>query len=66
MAQPSTDDEAIARRYVRGIRNKAKRDYAERYLAWLLNGEEGPEPDSTGLSYMGAQAVRLTLAQALA
>ena len=46
--------------YIRSLRNPAKRDYAARYLAWLER-QDGPEPERGQISYMAAQAVRLTL-----
>ena len=54
-----------AKAYVRGIRNPAKRAYAQSYLLWLC--QEGKDfrtgkprtcPSGAGLSYMAAQAVR--------
>jgi hypothetical protein len=49
------------RRYIDRIRNKSKRDYAERYYQQVIrNGL--PDPDRGGVSYMGAQAVRLHIA----
>ena len=41
--------------YIRRIRNSAKRDYAR---AYLLHLQGGPQPETAGLSYMAAQAVR--------
>lgn len=49
------------RRYIRAIRNDAKRRYAEAYAAWLDSGRRGPEPDRGSLSYMGAQSVWMAL-----
>jgi len=49
--------------YVAKIRNPLKREYAQKYLAYC----ESPDPNAkapkvpNGLSYMGAQAVRLTI-----
>jgi hypothetical protein len=51
--------------YLRSIRNVAKRDYARAYADHLAFPEIIPEPsdpDRAALSYMAAQAVRLTLA----
>tara|TARA_Y100000034_G_C6796613_1_gene357073 strand:+ start:359 stop:649 length:291 start_codon:yes stop_codon:yes gene_type:complete len=48
-------------RYIKRIRNKRKRVYAEHYAGFLLTGETQPEPIEDGLSYLGAQAVRLQL-----
>ena len=61
-------------RYVRSIRNVSKRGYAEHYRAYLIavsclkGGADRPdliEPDwqNANLSYMGAQAVRMRLAE---
>lgn len=51
---------APALRYVRRIRNAAKREYADAYLRALAFHE--PEPARPeGLSVMGAQAVRMNL-----
>jgi hypothetical protein len=47
-------------RYVRSIRNTGKRAYAEQYLAWR-RGQRRTAPETGGLSYMAAQAVRLTI-----
>ena len=44
---------------IRSIRNSKKRDYADRYLQWCLDGQRGPEPAPRGLGAMAAQAVRL-------
>jgi hypothetical protein len=55
-----------ARAYVRCLRNEKKHDYALRYLAWRMFPHLHNEPDSpTGLSYMAAQAVRMTLTELL-
>ena len=53
-------DHEAAREYVRRIRNKAKKAYAE---AWLDHvWKRAPEPDRPPeLSFMAAQAVRLTI-----
>ena len=50
-----------AERYIKGIRNEAKRAYAVAYLKWIRSGEQGDSPEYVGLSYMAAQAVRLNL-----
>jgi hypothetical protein len=50
-----------ANKYANLIRNKAKREYAQAYIAWLRNGAEGLEPEHSKLSYMAAQAVRMTV-----
>ena len=48
-----------ARKYVNRIRNKEKRLYAEKYLAFLV--DNNGSPDSGTLSVMAAQAVRMNL-----
>ena len=50
--------------YIRAIRNPIKRAYAEKYAAWNeTGGAAETEPlVPVGLSYMAAQAVRMTLA----
>jgi len=55
-----------AKKYIRSIRNESKRDYAERYYRWILDGgldrdENGPEWNRNTLSYMAAQSVRMNL-----
>ena len=58
----AADKLAAANRYMNLIRNKAKRDYGFAYIAWLKNGAVGHSPERPpGLSYMGAQAVRIQL-----
>jgi len=47
--------------YIRGLRNPAKRKYAEDYLLFLKGKGQTMDPTGTGLSYMAAQAVRLRL-----
>lgn len=54
-----------AYRYLNLIRNKPKRGYGFAYLAWLRNDCVGYEPEHKGLSFMGAQAVRLQLNEIL-
>lgn len=52
--------------YVRSIRNKAKRAYAERYRRYLESDAQGlavHEPEHPGLSVMASQAVRMNLIQ---
>lgn len=51
-----------AEKYIRAIRNQAKRTYAEAYRNFLLanQADENP-PEYTGLSGMAAQCVRLRL-----
>lgn len=50
-----------AYKYANLIRNKAKRTYANAYIAYWLNGGEGLEPDRGKLGYMAAQAVRIEI-----
>ena len=52
-------------RYARSCRNHEKRQYAIGYAAHLLTGREEPQTESFDLSYMGAQAVRLSLGDIL-
>jgi len=47
--------------YIRKIRNAEKKAYATEYAVWLLKGSRGSEPRSGVLSFMGAQAVRMSL-----
>lgn len=51
--------------YVGRIRHLKKRAYAEQYVAWKLGNGAEPEFAASGLSYMGAQAVRLAVAEML-
>lgn len=55
-----------ADKYIASIRNPDKKAYAELYWAWLSSGKKGIEPSRGSLSFMAAQAVRLTLYDALA
>ena len=51
-------------KYGNRIRNKAKRDYFWRYLAYLKyldNGGQGLPPDRGNISCMAAQAVRMNI-----
>ena len=50
-----------AYRYGNLLRCKPKRDYVFAYIAWLNNGAMGIEPERGRLSYMAAQAVRMTI-----
>lgn len=47
------------------IRHAGKREYCARILRWWGSGNVGPEPEwhDLGLSYMGAQSVRIALSQ---
>ncbi len=56
----STEDRAHA--YIRAIRNKTKRAYADRYWRYL-KGTYPWEPDRGTLSYMAAQAVQMQLSK---
>lgn len=47
--------------YITAIRNPRKRVYAQDYAMYLLHGGQ-IEPERGELSYMAAQAVRMTLA----
>jgi len=47
--------------YIKKIKNKDKKDYAQKYLKWKMSGEKGDSPDRGKLSVMGAQAVRMQL-----
>lgn len=49
--------EALA--YIAKLRNPSKRDYARRFYMYLLGGKE--PTDTTGLSIMARQAVRMNL-----
>jgi len=46
-------------KYINSMRNSAKKTYADYYLSYKLNG--GEEPERMGLSYMGAQCVRMNI-----
>ncbi len=49
-------------KYIRAIKNKNKKAYAEKYAGWLAHGsKENEEPEHGELSAMGAQAVRMEL-----
>ena len=48
-------------KYIKRIRNAAKREYATKYLTWLNSGRLGPEPNRGELGGMAAQAVMLDL-----
>ena len=52
---------AKANRYANLIRNSQKRAYANRYIAWIVEGCVGLEPERGRLSYMAAQSVRLDI-----
>jgi hypothetical protein len=55
------DDVFAAQRYVRGIRNPVKREYAYQVLRYVAGIADKPNRPF-GLSVMAAQAVRLQLA----
>lgn len=48
------------RAFIGSLRKPAKITYAREYLAFI-RGSRAEEPEYPGLSYMGAQAIRLTL-----
>ena len=52
-----------ASRYIESIRNASKKQYARDYYQWIRSGRTGDSPERPvdKLSYMGAQAVRMTL-----
>lgn len=54
---------AAADRYIRGIRNRAKREYAVAYRLHMTGPDVFPEPGRGTLGVMGAQAVRMSLAE---
>lgn len=56
----------VLARYVRATRNPKKRAYAAQYVAWKLGEAIEPDSAASGLSYMGAQSVRLSVARILA
>jgi len=51
------------RNIIASYRNPLKQSYAAHYYHYLRNGGDEPERPE-GLSYMAAQAVRLTLSEA--
>lgn len=55
------EQDIAVRRYIASIRSLAKKNYAARYADWIVCGSSGEEPPRDGLSYMGAQAVRVQL-----
>lgn len=56
-------NEETVETYIRKIKNKNKKQYAEALLKWCKNNQKGEKPDGKDfkLSGMGAQAVRLRL-----
>lgn len=62
---------AEIRRYIDSIRNKAKREYAEAYYLHVIRNGQDPGAfeaklaaiSPADLSYMGAQSVRLKVAE---
>ena len=54
-----------ATRYVRRIRNKAKRAYASHVYSAMVHDAELPDSTPFHLSAMAAQAVRMNLAELL-
>ena len=63
----TSEKKQAAQQYIRAIRNKFKREYAEKYFAWCENNFEGdaPEMPLKNLSMMGHQAVRMQLTELL-
>jgi hypothetical protein len=51
------------RKYIAHIRNAEKKDYAQRYAIWLMRNDQSETvaPQPFHLSYMAAQAVRMSL-----
>jgi len=56
-------NKADALRYINAIKNPDKKLYAQLYYKFLLG--DTYKPDSSGLSYMAAQGVRLRLSKTL-
>jgi hypothetical protein len=50
-----------AGKYIRSIRSATKKEYAHKYLVYILNGRNGSSPERGVLSTMAAQAVRMRL-----
>lgn len=51
-------------KYIAAIRSSAKKQYAQQYYRWILEGRpEGKNPTYAPLCYMAAQAVRMNLDQ---
>jgi hypothetical protein len=48
-------------KYIRRIKNKGKKEYAQRYYKWKKGKEKGESPDRGSLGTMGAQAVRMQI-----
>ena len=63
MIVDSLETRTAADRYIRALRNSAKREYAIAYRSYLTDDRAAfVEPKLTGkLSYMAAQAVRMHL-----
>lgn len=61
--ETTLDKTKQALKYIRAIRNEAKRDYATRYAIWLARDDrsEVVSPVPFHLTYMGAQAIRMRL-----
>ena len=47
--------------YIRSIRNKGKKEYAEDYRTFLYDQGDEPDYHAYGISLMAAQAVEITL-----
>ncbi len=54
-------DLSAVNKYISGIRNKAKKEYAIHYLKWKQGGEKGEFPRSGNLSLLAEQAVYFTI-----
>jgi hypothetical protein len=56
---------AKTKAYITNIKNSAKKAYAEEYITYLLDKSHNKQPPNKpdALSYMAAQAVRMTLEQ---
>lgn len=50
-----------AEKYIRGIRNKEKKRYAQHYLRYLVGSKPYPQPQDFNLGTMGRQAVNMNL-----
>lgn len=64
MGYRTRPDVNAAKSYIKKIRNAPKKAYAQAYVDWAIGGHKGKEPDRKsfgGLSYIGAQAVRIEL-----
>ncbi len=60
-SNPSNDNWAKAKSYVKRIRNKEKKRYAQAVLRHLMGYAQSPDSSTYNISYMAAQGVRLEL-----